>query len=212
MKRMGNLARPMKTAVRPRIVPQRGQWSLPLPSDQGSALTHFGTLPPAINVPESQSWRSRWRHLESLGYDTGRRMRDTLLGPLARVCVAGGIAPAGISFASVAVMAGFMAMAQVDLRLAAAGLLIANLMDGLDGVVARQQLLASDRGKFTDVVCGSLNLALFGTGLVYAGLLDGALGVFGVMTGSLNPWFAAFILILIVDVALAYAQVLKLRP
>lgn len=180
MMRMGNLARTMNTAVRPRTAALRGQWSLPLPSDQGDALSHFSARPPAIDGSESRDWRSRWQRLEAFGYDTGRRLRDTLLGPLARVCVACGIAPAGISLASVAVMAGFMAMVRVDLRLAAAGLLIANLMDGLDGVVARQQSRESDRGKFTDVVCGSLNLALFGTGLVYAGLLDGALGVFGV--------------------------------
>jgi phosphatidylglycerophosphate synthase len=54
-------------------------------------------------------------------------------------------------------------------------LVLAFLLDGLDGSLARLQNVATDKGKFIDILADNLNFTLFVMGLTYAELIPGLL-------------------------------------
>jgi phosphatidylglycerophosphate synthase len=53
----------------------------------------------------------------------------------------------------------------------------AMLIDGLDGSLARYKKMASDKGKFTDMMCDSINFTLVMVGFVIAGLVNPILAI-----------------------------------
>jgi phosphatidylglycerophosphate synthase len=56
-------------------------------------------------------------------------------------------------------------------------LLTSLTIDLFDGVLARYQGMASDRGKFVDVICDNVNFSLFLIGLLHAHLISGITAV-----------------------------------
>jgi phosphatidylglycerophosphate synthase len=50
------------------------------------------------------------------------------------------------------------------------------LLDLIDGPLARIMGIASDKGKFIDMLCDNLSFSIFVLGLMYAGLLSGVIG------------------------------------
>jgi len=94
------------------------------------------------------------------------RFRDWVFAPLIKLLALMSIPPAAISYLSVLFMLGFIAsIFFLNFYWGAAFVILAMLMDALDGGLARYIKKGSDRGKFIDVVCDGLVFTLFVLGL-----------------------------------------------
>jgi len=77
-----------------------------------------------------------------------------------------------ITFLGIVFMLLFIAFIKVNILLSGLFLIISILCDGLDGVLARYQKTASDKGKFIDIVTDNFNTFLFVIGIAYAGIAN----------------------------------------
>jgi phosphatidylglycerophosphate synthase len=101
------------------------------------------------------------------------QMRDVYLKPLAKILTRLGIGASCVSYSGIFFMFGFVLTIKFNLKVAFFFLLLAVAMDFVDGVVARFQQQASDRGKFIDMVVDNVIFSLFVIGICYAELLPG---------------------------------------
>ncbi len=98
-----------------------------------------------------------------------RPAKDRLLGPLTRGPV-GSISPLTISVAALLLAVGAAMAAWQQLAvIAVAAWLLSRLADGLDGAVARQRGISSDRGGLVDMVADTIGYAAIPIGIA-AGL------------------------------------------
>jgi phosphatidylglycerophosphate synthase len=101
-----------------------------------------------------------------------RAFKDRYLVLAALLLTRMGAKPNYVTFTGIICMIGFVLVVPVDLRLSVLFLAAALTCDCLDGVLARYQNRASDRGKFIDVMTDEINAFLFVLGLAVGQLAD----------------------------------------
>jgi phosphatidylglycerophosphate synthase len=99
------------------------------------------------------------------------KLRDVYLKPLAKILTWLGISASGVSYSGIFLMSGFILMVRFNRKTALFFLLLAIGMDFVDGVVARYQHQASDRGKFVDMVADNIIFSFYVIGVSHAELL-----------------------------------------
>src|ERR1051326_4586029 len=106
-----------------------------------------------------------------------QRLRQRLLLPLAAALDALHITPDMLSWASVALGAGFFFLARLRFDIAFWLLVASVFLDGVDGVLARYHRAPSSKGGFTDAFCDEAVVALTVGGLVWQGAVNPVLGL-----------------------------------
>jgi phosphatidylglycerophosphate synthase len=106
-----------------------------------------------------------------------QRIRQYVLGPLAKLLSRLGISPDILSFTSVAFGMGFCLLAPISFTLAFWLLMASLLCDGLDGVEARAMGKNTARGSFTDMFCDQMVVAFSVAGMAWKGLVHPALAI-----------------------------------
>jgi phosphatidylglycerophosphate synthase len=106
-----------------------------------------------------------------------QRLRQMLLLPIAAMLDALHITPDMLSWASVALGAGFFFLARLRFDIAFWLLVGSVFLDALDGVLARYHRTPSAKGSFTDAFCDEVVVALTVGGLVWQGTINPVLGV-----------------------------------
>jgi phosphatidylserine synthase len=119
------------------------------------------------------------------------QMRDVYLRPLAKIITYLGIRASGVSYSGIFFMLGFIINVKSNPKIAFFFMLLAVGMDFVDGVVARYQHQASDRGKFIDMVADNVIFSLFVIGICYAELLPNLWGLILVYLMVLSKLFRA---------------------
>ena len=122
-------------------------------------------------------------------YHVSVRIRNFVFNPIARFFSFFGITSNMLSFFGVIMLIFFIFFIKKNILISLIFLLIGIIVDAVDGVLARYQKKSSDRGKFIDMVCDNLNFTLFVIGLVYAGLLNGLIGLICVYSMVLSKLF-----------------------
>lgn len=99
-------------------------------------------------------------------------VRDRLLRPLARLATMLRISPSMVTLTSIISTLLYVSCIRKSILIASYFIVYAIFADNFDGVLARYQNTATDRGKFTDVLADNVNFTLLVVGLAYAGLTD----------------------------------------
>lgn len=105
-------------------------------------------------------------------YDEAVSVRGSMFRIFAVVLTKLGIKANHVTAMGILLMLVFIYVVKTDTILAALILFLALFCDWIDGVVARYQKTANDRGKFVDLSVDTFNSFLFIMGLVYAGLAN----------------------------------------
>ncbi|HEX9664827.1 MAG TPA: CDP-alcohol phosphatidyltransferase family protein [Patescibacteria group bacterium] len=108
----------------------------------------------------------------------GRKIREVILKPFLTVLVKAGISANLISTAKIVLMAPFFYLVDKNLFWAGAMLIIALMLDGLDGPLARLAREQSDRGKFFDLLSDHIIYSVEILAVIYLGLVDGLTGAY----------------------------------
>lgn len=116
------------------------------------------------------------REVEERWYQAIAAWKLRVLRPLVRLLAWVGATPDAVSYAGLAMLAGYLALLPRSPRGALAFLLLNILCDGLDGSLARYRGLTSDHGKFTDMLCDSISFTVVVLGLMLAGIVNPILG------------------------------------
>jgi phosphatidylglycerophosphate synthase len=106
-----------------------------------------------------------------------QRIRQAFLAPFARLLSRAGISPDMLSYLSVVFSIAFCLLAPVDYRLAFWLLVVAIILDGLDGVEARALGNNTPRGSFTDLVCDIAVTAFSVAGIAWYGSVQVVLAI-----------------------------------
>jgi phosphatidylglycerophosphate synthase len=104
-------------------------------------------------------------------------IRDKIFLPPVKLFSFIGITANMLSYFSVVLMGLFIVFIRKHNSISLILLLTSLTIDLFDGVLARYQGTASDRGKFVDVICDNVNFSLFLIGLLHARLLTGMIGL-----------------------------------
>lgn len=123
------------------------------------------------------------------GYQRAVQVRNYLLRPLAQIATQFSISPLMVSIGGLGMMGVLALLLPRHPWLAVTGGALSVFLDALDGVLARYQGRASDRGKFIDLTFDSVVFTLFVVGLVHAGFLPGVMGIGLVSTMGLSRIF-----------------------
>ena len=99
-------------------------------------------------------------------YYAVRNIRDPLLKPIIKTFILLGFSPAWVSYLGIISMLLCIFCMRSNLYLSLIFLGLALLMDVLDGCLARALHVASDRGKFIDVLVDNINFTIFSIGLL----------------------------------------------
>jgi phosphatidylglycerophosphate synthase len=124
-------------------------------------------------------------------YTQFAQMRDVFLRPLAKIFTRLGIGASIVTCSGIFFMLGFVLLVKSNPKAAFLFVLVAIGMDFVDGVVARYQQQASDRGKFIDMVADNFIFSLFIIGICYAELLPGLWSLLLVYLMVLSKLFRA---------------------
>jgi len=104
------------------------------------------------------------------------KARCILLRPLVKFLSLIKITPDQLSYTGVFLMIVFAIILPFDINLSLGILIGAILLDNLDGPLARHQKIATDKGKFKDILCDNIVFTLFIVGLINAGYIAGLNG------------------------------------
>lgn len=132
--------------------------------------------------------RFRWKFGSIYSDDEERvlgpwqRIRQRLLGPIARLLSRLGIGPNVLSYASVVLGIAFCALAPFQFTLAFWFLVASVICDGLDGVEARLKGENTPRGSFTDMFCDQAVVAFSVAGMAWRGTIYPVLAILFVYT------------------------------
>ncbi len=118
-------------------------------------------------------------------------LRDVYLRPLAKLITLLGISASWVSYSGIFLMLGFILTVKFNRKAALLFMILAFGMDFVDGVVARYQQQASDRGKFIDMVADNIIFTLYVIGVSYAELLPGLWALLLVYVMVLSKLFRA---------------------
>lgn len=105
-------------------------------------------------------------------YDEAVSARDRMFRIFAVVLTRIGIKANAVTLLGIVLMGVFIYFVKRDTNTAALILFLALFCDWIDGVVARYQRTANDRGKFVDLSVDTFNSFLFTLGLILAGLTE----------------------------------------
>jgi len=115
----------------------------------------------------SSNFNSLESSLEALMMVPMRALRQRLLGPFTAWLACYGVSADMLSFAALIPALGFCVLAPLNFALALWLMVLALVLDGLDGVLARQTDSNSLSGAFTDTCCDLIVLTLLLAGLVW---------------------------------------------
>ncbi|MFH1522617.1 MAG: CDP-alcohol phosphatidyltransferase family protein [Patescibacteria group bacterium] len=115
--------------------------------------------------------------------------RDNFFRPLFKLFSVLHLTPDMLSFSGVAMMVLFALFLKINILASLIFLFLTFIFDMLDGGLARYQGAGTDKGKFKDMFCDNLNFSIFIIGLVYAGLLNGSIGIIYVYLMLLSRLF-----------------------
>jgi len=104
-------------------------------------------------------------------------VRSVIFRPVVLLLARLDISPDLVSYIGVISMALFVGFIKFNPGLAFVFFVIGAAIDWVDGPLARYIKKSSDQGKFVDMTCDSLVFSLFVAGLVFAGVLDGFIGL-----------------------------------
>lgn len=127
--------------------------------------------------PQQHAQHSLYSESEGRFLYPWQRLRQILLLPLAAALDTLHITPDMLSWASVALGAGFFFVARIRFDIAFWLLVGSIFLDGVDGVLARYHRAPSSKGSFTDAFCDEAVVALTVGGLVWQGAINAVLGV-----------------------------------
>lgn len=116
----------------------------------------------------------RW---EQQTYTAIAQWRLRVLTPLVKLLTAARVTPTGVTVIGLILMIVAAFLMSTRPRLAALLVLLSIAADLVDGALARYQKIASDRGKFIDMVADSVIFTIFISGLVAAGFVSGLVAV-----------------------------------
>ena len=112
------------------------------------------------------------RSVEQRLYRQSVEKRDVIFKPLAKILTFFRITPFMITLLGFVSMFLFALALEHNRVLSLFFLLLSVLFDLIDGVLARYQEKASDKGKFADMVFDNLSFTVFVVGLVFVNLVD----------------------------------------
>lgn len=135
-----------------------------------------------------------------------QRLRQVVLLPFAAALDALHITPDMLSWASVALGAGFFFLARLRFDIAFWLLVSSVILDGVDGVLARYHRAPSSKGSFTDAFCDETVVALTVGGLVWQGAINPVLGLIFVYI------YTALVTTLLIHQVLAVSSHWIVRP
>ena len=115
--------------------------------------------------------------------------RTKIVEPIAKVMVKAGLSSKSVSFIRLLFLAGFIYFLN-DLKIAFWFILMAEVLDGFDGPVAKLQKKESDYGKFVDMTVDQVVEVFFIIGLIYAGVVEFLLGTYFIAASAFLIVFA----------------------
>lgn len=114
---------------------------------------------------------------EQEAYIALRQIRDRLLHPLVRLLAALKVTPTRLSWGSVVLMGLFVVMAEFRTTVSLLLLVLVVLSDMVDGALARHMQVASDKGKFVDILCDNLTFTLGIAGFIVSHFISPLMGL-----------------------------------
>ncbi|MGD2072619.1 MAG: CDP-alcohol phosphatidyltransferase family protein [Candidatus Thorarchaeota archaeon] len=103
-------------------------------------------------------------------YLRAQKIKDALLSPIIRMLSYANISPDMVNYFGVLMAIIFLVFIKQNIALSLLFLFLAVSADLIDGALARFRKIASDRGKFIDMVCDNLIFTIFVIALIYANL------------------------------------------
>lgn len=128
---------------------------------------NYGCFPFSYTLRQSKNNQRRDKI-----YDEAVSVRDRMFRVFAVILTKIGVKPDYITIVGILLMLVFIYFVKHDTQTAALILFLALFCDWIDGVVARYQKTANDRGKFVDLSVDTFNSFLFTIGLVFGGLTE----------------------------------------